>query len=107
MMTRMGAKSPSARRLIIAGAFVAAAAAPAITFVAAAPVDAPARLADCPSGEEGDLFTDSCIPYLAPNSPAAPETGGTQISPPGPQMPGPVQPGQPEEELQDISTPDF
>ncbi|OBB19176.1 intersectin-EH binding protein Ibp1 [Mycobacteriaceae bacterium 1482268.1] len=58
----------SARRLIIAGGFaVAVAAAPAIAFVAT-PTPAATPLAQCPGGEEHDLYTSLCIPHLVPNA---------------------------------------
>ena len=58
----------SARRLIIAGGFaVAVAAAPAIAFVAT-PTPAATPLAQCPAGEEHDLYTSLCIPHLVPNA---------------------------------------
>ncbi len=57
-----------ARRLIIAGGFAAAvAAAPAIGFVAT-PAPAAAPLAQCPGGEEPDLYTSLCVPHLVPNA---------------------------------------
>ena len=56
-----------ARRLIIAGGFaVAVAAAPAIAVVAAPSDSVP--LAQCPSGEEEDLYTGECVPHTVPNS---------------------------------------
>ena len=55
-----------ARRLIIAGGFaVAVAAAPAIAFVAM-PTPAATPLAQCPGGEEHDLYTSLCVPHLVP-----------------------------------------
>lgn len=58
----------SARRLIIAGGFaVAVAAAPAIAFVAV-PAPAATPLAQCPGGEENDLYTNVCVPHLVPNA---------------------------------------
>jgi hypothetical protein len=58
----------SARRLIIAGGFaVAAAAAPAIAVVAM-PTPAATPLAQCPAGEEHDLYTAICVPHLVPNA---------------------------------------
>ena len=58
----------SARRLIIAGGFaVAASAAPAIGFVAT-PAPAATPLAQCPGGEEHDLYTSLCVPHLVPNA---------------------------------------
>jgi hypothetical protein len=57
-----------ARRLIIAGGFaVAVAAAPAIAFVAT-PAPAATPLAQCPGGEENDLYTSLCVPHLVPNA---------------------------------------
>ena len=57
-----------ARRLIIAGGFaVAVAAAPAIAFVAM-PTPAATPLAQCPGGEEHDLYTSICVPHLVPNA---------------------------------------
>ncbi len=57
-----------ARRLIIAGGFaVAVAAAPAIAFVAM-PTPAATPLAQCPGGEEPDLYTSVCVPHLVPNA---------------------------------------
>jgi hypothetical protein len=58
----------SARRLIIAGGFaVAAAVAPAIAVVAT-PAPAATPLAQCPGGEEHDLYTSLCVPHLVPNA---------------------------------------
>ena len=58
----------SARRLLIAGGFaVAVAAAPAIAFVAT-PTPAATPLAQCPAGEEPDLYTSVCVPHLVPNA---------------------------------------
>jgi hypothetical protein len=59
------------RRLILAGGFaIAIAIAPAAAFVAH-PTDSTdfKPLAACNSGEEEDVFTTSCTPYLVPNSP--------------------------------------
>ena len=59
-----------ARRLIIAGGFVAAvAAAPAIAAFAMPTTGAPAHVSACPSGESEDTFTTVCTPDLVPNSP--------------------------------------
>ena len=56
-----------ARRLIIAGGFaVAVAAAPAIAVIAPTPAATP--LAQCPAGEEPDLYTTACVPHLVPNA---------------------------------------
>lgn len=57
-----------ARRLIIAGGFaVAVAAAPAIAIVAT-PAPAATPLAQCPGGEEPDLYTSTCVPHMVPNA---------------------------------------
>jgi hypothetical protein len=57
--------------MIIAGGFaVAVAAAPAIAFVAM-PTPAATPLAQCPGGEEHDLYTSLCVPHLVPNAGAA------------------------------------
>ncbi|MDV3124139.1 hypothetical protein M1247_04380 [Mycobacterium sp. 21AC1] len=121
-MTKRLSVRPNVRRLIIAGGFAIAAMAPVVTAVGAAPHSAPAQLAACPGGEENDTFTDNCAPYLVPNSPApasasvcppgvtGAECGGSteiQQNPAQNQMPGPITPQQPEEELQDVSTPDY
>jgi hypothetical protein len=56
------------RRLILAGGFaLAIAIAPAAAIVAHPTHSAP--LAACDSGEEEDVFTTSCTPFLVPNSP--------------------------------------
>ncbi|WP_066898990.1 hypothetical protein [Mycolicibacterium houstonense] len=87
-------------------------------MAAAAPIAALAApstaAASCPAGEDNDTYTGTCIPYLVPNSPGAatlcpPGVGGTECGsaqvPPA--APPPVAPQQPEEELEDVSTPDF
>ncbi len=57
-----------ARRMILAGGFaVAVAAAPAIASVAM-PSPAATPLAQCPGGEEEDLYTSLCVPHLVPNA---------------------------------------
>jgi hypothetical protein len=56
------------RRLILAGGFaIAVAIAPAAAIVGHPTHSAP--LAACDSGEEEDVFTTSCTPFLVPNSP--------------------------------------
>jgi hypothetical protein len=58
-----------ARRLILAGGFaVAVAAAPAVAVFAVPMASAPSPLAQCPGGEEHDIYTAICIPHLVPNS---------------------------------------
>jgi hypothetical protein len=59
----------SARRLILTGGFaVALAAAPVIAVVA---VPGASPMAQCPSGEEQDLFVGTCVPHTVPNSGSA------------------------------------
>jgi hypothetical protein len=59
----------SARRLILAGGFaVALTAAPGIAVVA---VPAASPLAQCPAGEEQDMFVGTCVPHTVPNSGSA------------------------------------
>ncbi|MDT5246079.1 MAG: hypothetical protein QOD36_3455 [Mycobacterium sp.] len=56
------------RRLILAGGFaLATAIAPAVAIVAQPTHSVP--LAACNSGEEEDVFTTSCTPFMVPNSP--------------------------------------
>lgn len=56
------------RRLILAGGFaIAIAIAPAAAIVAHPTHSAP--LAACNSGEEEDVFTTTCTPFMVPNSP--------------------------------------
>jgi hypothetical protein len=60
----------SVRRLILAGGFaVAVAAAPAIAVVTIPSPSAP--LAQCPAGEEEDVYTGTCVPHTVPNSGAS------------------------------------
>ncbi len=56
------------RRLILAGGFaLAIAIAPAVAIVAHPTHSAP--LAACDTGEEEDVFTTTCTPFMVPNSP--------------------------------------
>jgi len=59
------------RRLILAGGFaLAIAIAPAAAIVAHPTHSTESKpLAACDSGEEEDVFTTSCTPFLVPNSP--------------------------------------
>ena len=58
------------RRFILAGGFaVAIAAAPALAIFAAPTADTSVPVAQCPTGEESDTFTGSCVPHTVPNSP--------------------------------------
>jgi len=70
-MLTMTTYPSTTRRLILAGGFaIAIAIAPAAAIVAD-PTHATdfKPLAACDSGEEEDVFTTSCTPYLVPNSP--------------------------------------
>ena len=61
----------SVRRLVLAGGFaVAVAVAPAIAVFTVPSASTP--LAQCPGGEEEDLYTGICVPHTVPNSGAAP-----------------------------------
>lgn len=108
--------SRTRRRLSIAGGFAVAAAAPVIAALVSASPGLPTQLAQCPNGEENDLYTQTCVPYLAPNTAAT----GNSACPPGvsgaecgvssgneAQPPGPPPPSPEEQELQDIVTPGY
>ena len=57
----------SVRQLILAGGLaIAIAGAPAVAIFTVA---APAPIASCTDGEEEDVFTATCTPFLVPNSP--------------------------------------
>ncbi|MBN3510093.1 hypothetical protein [Mycolicibacterium nivoides] len=85
----------------------------AATSVAALPAPSTA-LAACPNGEDNDTYTQNCVPYLVPNSPS-----GNNLCPPGVSgtecgsaeiqttPTAPIAPTGPEQELEDVSTPDF
>jgi hypothetical protein len=130
-VTKMGHLQFLVQRLIIAGGFAVAVAAPTVAVVAAAPAEVPAQLANCPGGEEVDTFTGPCVPFLVPNSTsgeASPASatgttpGGSTLCPPGvsgaecttssgdeaqPQMQAPAQGQSPEQQLVDVNTPDY
>jgi hypothetical protein len=60
--------SITARRLLLAGGFsLAIAITPAIAIAGHSTDSRP--LAECTSGEEEDVYTASCTPFLVPNSP--------------------------------------
>jgi hypothetical protein len=61
----------SARRLILAGGFAVAVAAAPLVAVLNVP-SAAVPLAQCPAGEEEDLFTGICLPHTVPNSGTSP-----------------------------------
>lgn len=115
-----------ARRMIIAGGFAVLAAAPTLGAIISAPATPPAQLANCPPGEEEDLYAGQCVPYLVPNSPASAAVPGGSSCPPGvsgaectgsstgnelgspePRMPAPVPPQEPEQELAEVVTPGY
>ena len=76
----------SARRLILAGGFAVALAAAPVIAVVAVPDASP--MAQCPSGEEQDLFVGTCVPHTVPNS------GSTfQSIPDNPSLPAVEEPG--------------
>jgi hypothetical protein len=113
----MGTALLSARKVIIMGAFTVAAAVPAIAPVVFAPADLSAQ-SGCANGEDGDLYTGACVPYLVPNTHGAsnsacpPGVSGAECGGPtglqtGPHMPAPVPPSPEEQELADIVTPGY
>jgi hypothetical protein len=68
----------SVRRLILAGGFaVAVAAAPAIAVFTVPSASVP--LAQCPAGEEEDLYTGVCLPHTVPNSPLSSIPGNPDL----------------------------
>ena len=68
----------SARRLILAGGFaVAVAAAPAVAVFTVSSASVP--LAQCPAGEEEDLYTGVCLPHTVPNSPLSSIPGNPSL----------------------------
>lgn len=89
-------------------AVVAANATVALPAVSAAP-------AACPNGENNDTYTGNCVPYLVPNSPSSsnslcpPGVSGTECGSEDVRATptAPVAPTGPEQELEDVSTPDF
>lgn len=141
----MGSISLLARRVVYVGGFAIAAAGPVVGTTLAAPAEPPSHVANCPTGEEQDLYTNHCVPYMVPNSPGsaatptsasdsahesapsdAATTGaspslcppgvsgsecggptGGQASSPQPNMPAPVPPQEPEQQLAEVETPDY
>jgi hypothetical protein len=109
------------RRLAIAGGFTATAVTPLVAAVLYAPSTLPTHLGQCATGEDSDLYTGHCVPYLVPNSPAGNSTASgcpagvsgaecTVQSQPisgGPNMPAPVPPQEPEQELAEVATPGY
>lgn len=117
--------SSRARRLLAAGGLGIAVVTPVMAALSGAPSPMPTPLATCPAGEHADEFTTTCVPMLVPNSPAKPVTATTptddDLCPPGvggaectTEAPSPAQPqgtapivGSPEQQLEDVSTPDY
>jgi hypothetical protein len=64
----MTTDSITTRRLILAGGFALAIAITPAAAIVAHPTDS-APMAQCTSGEEEDVYTASCTPFLVPNSP--------------------------------------
>ena len=100
-------------RNLIVTACSAVAVVAAATAVAALPAP-PTALAACPNGEDNDTYTQNCVPYLVPNSPSGnnlcpPGVSGTECGSAEVQTTptAPVAPTGPEQELEDVSTPDF
>jgi hypothetical protein len=60
--------SITTRRLILAGGFTLAIALTPAIAIAAHPTDS-RPVAQCDTGEEEDVYTASCTPFLVPNSP--------------------------------------
>ncbi|KUI40773.1 hypothetical protein AU198_15555 [Mycobacterium sp. GA-1199] len=104
-------------RLTIAGAFaVAVAAAPLTAAVVATSPSPPGQLAACPPGEDSDLYSGHCVPYLVPNTASAvnnacpPGVSGAECTgSTGNQVPPHAPPGpSPElQELEDVVTPGY
>ncbi|WP_217160315.1 hypothetical protein [[Mycobacterium] fortunisiensis] len=106
-------------RLIVTACCAAAVAATMVSGAVSGWPAPGATLATCPSGEDSDTYTGSCVPYLVPNSPSGaslcpPGVSGSECGsaqpPAGPlQRPplAPLAPTGPEQQLQDVSTPDF
>ena len=99
----MGIAFVSARKLVIAGAFTIAATIPSIAPVLFTPADLSAQQSGCVTGEEGDLYTGACVPYLVPNS----QGTSSGLAVPRPGMPGPLPPSQEEQDLADVVTPGY
>ena len=62
-------QSGTRRIAVAAGIAIAISAAPAIAFLTLSPAGPAPAVAQCPAGETEDLFTDNCVPEMAPNVP--------------------------------------
>lgn len=60
-------KAPVQRLLVSCGFALAVVAAPTAAMMSPSPA-APAPQAGCPAGEENDVFSGDCQPFLAPNT---------------------------------------
>lgn len=74
-----------ARRLFLAaGIGLAVVGAPAVAVVAMPGAVVSTPLAACTSGEEADVYTTSCVPFMVPNSP---DDGGFTTNAANPDIP--------------------
>jgi hypothetical protein len=112
----MRANLHNMRQRTLAGGLAAIAAAPLVAAALLAPATIPTTLAECPAGDDLDPFTGRCVPYIVPNSPATgcpAGVGGSECNvqnqpiSQGPNMPAPVPPQQPEQELAEVVTPGY
>ena len=113
----MASPSLSGRRLIIVGAFGFAAAFGSIAPVVLPSSELIAQQSGCSNGEEGDLYTGTCVPYLAPNTPGTSSSAcpagvsgaecSGQSALPAPSTPTPFQPSPELQELEDVATPGY
>ncbi|MGV0738277.1 hypothetical protein ABQF35_14045 [Mycobacterium syngnathidarum] len=106
----MRAEQHTVRQLLLVAGLAVGIAAP----IVASPAAPSTVQAACPNGENNDTYTGNCVPYLVPNSPSGntlcpPGVSGTECgSAEGQATPtAPVAPTGPEQELEDVSTPDF
>lgn len=87
-MTTPVTSSRARRRIVLAVAVsLASLGAPVALMTATAP-EAPTRLAACSTGEEMDVFTTSCTPFLVPNSPSPQGFTTTAANPDIPEIDG-------------------
>jgi len=61
--------SVPSHRLVLAAALALAAFAGPLAVMATPVSQSPTSVADCTGGEEEDLYTTSCVPFMVPNSP--------------------------------------
>ena len=110
------ARFRSGRVLTIAGGFALATAAPIVAAAVATSPSSPSELATCPAGEESDLYSGTCVPYLVPstaspvNNACPPGVSGAEctgstgnlVPPHAPPSPSPEL-----QELEDVVTPGY